>query len=173
MTIRKIKIEEIMNLMNEIEYGWVDKEGKSHIKLEDFADNYILQSPEELIKSKLGVCWDQVELERYYFDKINIKVNSYFIVHYDDNKCPCHTFISFEDNNKFYWFEHAWEKYRGIREFNSLEELLKEVKEKFIDLELKGNYKENNLFIYNYKKPKYHIDVAEFYKHCEQGIKEE
>ena len=163
-------MKDIMKLMDEIEYGWVDKDGKKHIKLQGFADNYRLQSPEELIKSKLGVCWDQVELERYYFKQEGIDIKSYFIVHYDGKKCPCHTFMAYEDNNKFYWFEHAWEKHRGIKEFNSINDLLNEVKEKFIDLELKDGYVEDNLFIYNYPKPKEHIDVVEFYKNAEKGI---
>lgn len=163
------KAEEVMKLMDEIEYGWVDKEGNRHTKLQGFADNYMLQSPEELIESKLGVCWDQVELERYYFKQRGIKINSYFIVHYDGGKCPCHTFMSYEDNNKYYWFEHAWEKHRGIKEFNSKEDLLQEVKEKFIALELQNGYQEDHLFIFNYKEPKPHLDTLGFYKHCENN----
>ena len=162
-------MKDIMKLMDEIDYGWVDKDGNKHIKLQGFADNYRLQTPEELIKNKLGVCWDQVELERYYFKQEGIDIKSYFIVHYDDNKCPCHTFASFEENNKFYWFEHAWEKHRGIREFSSEKELLKEVKKCFIELELKDGYDEDCLFIYNYPTPKEHIGVVEFYKNAEKG----
>ena len=163
--------KEIMDKMNQIEYGWVDKEGNPHIKLEGFTEKYLLQKPEELIKSKLGVCWDQVELERYYFKEKGIDIKSYFIVYYDNKRFPCHTFISFEDNNKFYWFEHAWEKHKGIKEFNTLEELLKEVKEKFIELELKNEYDKDYLVIYNYSKPNKKLDTLEFYHHCEKGKK--
>lgn len=163
-------MEEIMKLMDEIEYGWVDKKGEKHTKLAGFADNYILQTPEELKKNKLGVCWDQVELERYYFKEKGIDIKSYFIVYYDGGKCPCHTFISFEDNNKFYWFEHAWERHKGIREFNSEKELLEEVTKCFIELELKNGYDDNYLFIYNYSKPDKKLDTLEFYHHCEKGI---
>ena len=162
--------EEIMKKMDEIEYGWVDKDNKKHIKLEGFADNFRLQTPEELIKNKLGVCWDQVEPERYYFKEKGIDIKSYFIVHYDGRKCPCHTFISFEDNGKYYWFEHAWERHKGIKEFSSIEDLLNEVKRCFIDLELKNGYVEEQLFIYNYEKPKEHIDVIDFYKNAEKGV---
>ena len=151
--------EEIMKLMNEIEYGWVDKDGNPHTKLQDFADNYRLQTPEELRKSKLGVCWDQVELERFYFKEKNIDVKSYFIVYYDNKRFPCHTFISFEYNNKYYWFEHAWEK------------LLKEVKKHFIELELNGKYDEDYLVIYNYSKPDKKLGTKEFYNYCEKSIK--
>ena len=88
---------EIMKLMNKINYGWMDKEGIKHIDdFDTFSSDYILQSPENIIKNKIGVCWDQVELERYYFNKFNFSIKTFFIVYYDDNICPTHTFLIFE-----------------------------------------------------------------------------
>ena len=53
---------EIMDLMKEIEYGWIDKNNNKHsIVDESYSDNYTLQSPNEVIKNKIGVCRDQVE----------------------------------------------------------------------------------------------------------------
>ena len=161
--------QEIMKLMDEINYGWVDKDGNPHTKLQDMVNLYMLQSPEELIKSKVGVCWDQVELERYYFKEKGIKINSYFIVHLDGGKNACHTTMSFEDNGKFYWFEHAWAMHKGIKEFDTEEELLKEVEKCFIGLELKDGYDKDKLFIYNYSCPKPHIGTIEFYEQAMKG----
>ena len=96
---------EIMNLMENIEYGWIDKNNnKYNVVDESYSDNYILQDPKEIIKNKIGVCWDQVELERYYFKGNDWNIKSYFIVHYDNDKCPTHTFLTFEKNNKYYWW---------------------------------------------------------------------
>lgn len=163
---------EIMNLMENIEYGWVDKNNYSHNKTDEtFLDNYKLQSPKETIKSKVGVCWDQVELERYYFKGNDWNIKTYFIVHYDDDKCPTHTFLTFEKQDKYYWFEHSWERFKGIHEYNTIQELLLDIKDKFIKYELNNNYNENCLNIYNYKKPKNHLNILEFYKHCESGVK--
>ena len=161
---------EIMNLMENIEYGWMDKQGSKHkIVDENYSDNYILQSPNEIIKNKVGVCWDQVELERHYFKGNDWNIKTYFIVHYDKAKCPTHTFLTFEKDNKYYWFEHSWERFKGIHEYNSLKDLLINVRDKFIKYELNNNYNKNNLCIYNYKKPKFRLNVLEFYKHCENG----
>lgn len=161
-------VNEIMELMNKISYGWVDKNGVKHVNdFETFSTDYVLQSPEEIIKSQVGVCWDQVELERYYFNNITIK--TFFIVHYDNEKCPTHTFLTFEKNNHYYWFEHSWERFKGIYKYNSLKKLLNDVKTKFIQFELNNNYKEDNLEIHEYIKPKYNISVQEFYKHCDEG----
>ena len=162
--------KDALNIMDDITYGWVDK--NKHIHLLDnalFLDNYRLQTPQEILKNKVGVCWDQVELERYLFKNNAWNIKTYFIVHYDDVICPTHTFLTFEKNNKYYWFEHAWEKFRGIYEYNSLDELLKDVKNKFIKNELKNNYQKDKLIIYEYKKPNYHLSVAEFYRYCENG----
>ena len=161
---------EIMDLMNNIEYGWIDKNNNKHnIVDKTYSDNYILQSPNEVIKNKLGVCWDQVELERYYFKSNNWNVKTYFLVHYDGNKCPTHTFLTFEKNKKYYWLEHSWERFRGIHEYKYLKELLFDIKEKFIKYELNNQYEKDNLLLYEYPKPKYHISVQEFYNHCENN----
>lgn len=159
---------EIMDLMTDIQYGWVDKEDKLHI--DDFAlfsSLYCLQSPKEVLKNKIGVCWDQVELERYYFS--GWKVRTFFIVYYDGDKCPTHTFLTYEKEGKFYWFEHSWEKFRGIYKYDSMKDLLLDVRDKFVEDEQLSCSISENLCLYEYKKPKYGLSVMEFYKHCENG----
>ena len=158
----------IMDLMNDIKYGWIDKNGSKRYDNDNFFDDYRLESYEEVIKNKLGVCWDQVELERFYFEK-KYKVKTYFIVYYDNIKCPTHTFLVFKKNKKYYWFEHAWEWYKGIHEYNSLDDLLLDVKNKFIEeLEV---YEEKLLKMYEYSKPKSHINVETFFDFCMQEEK--
>lgn len=160
----------IMNIMNDIKYGYFDFNNKIHINIdEDFSILYKLQSPQETLEHKVGVCWDQVELERYLFKKEEMEFKTYFIVHYDDDKCPTHTFLIYKENNKYYWFEHSWEKYRGIKAFDTEIDALKDIKEKFIKDELNNKYNFMNLCIYEYSTPEYGINVLNFYKHCENG----
>ncbi len=163
--------KEIYEQINDIEYGWVDENGVKHYKLEPvlFSQIYMLQTPEELIKSRLGVCWDQVELQRYYFSKTNLVFHSYDIVYIDKNKMPNHTFFVYEENGKYYWFEHAFEKYKGIHEFNDLKSLLLEVKESFVTTELKDNYDDNLLNLFEYDRPKEHLYCTECYEHFMSG----
>lgn len=158
---------EVMSLMNKIDYGWVDKNGIKHINdFDTFADEYMLQYPTDTIKSGVGVCWDQVELERFYFKDF---IKTFFLVHYDNDKCPTHTFLTFEKDSEYYWFEHSWERCRGIHKYNNLKDLLVDVKNKFIQYELNNCYIEDNFVIYEYDKPKFNISVPEFYSHCENG----
>lgn len=163
-----INEKEILNKMSDIEYGYVDNKGNIHkTNYDHFHDNYMLQSPEELEKSKVGVCWDQVELERKYFGDYPHKT---FFIEYEEGNNPTHTFLTFKKNNKVYWLEHAFENYEGIHEYNTLEELLLDVKNKFIDFEQIKDYKEELLNIYEYTKPKYNISCEEFYNHCIKGV---
>lgn len=162
--------KDVMNLMNKIDYGWMDKNGIKHIgEFDMFPDKYILQSPKDIIKSQLGVCWDQVELERYYFKDFSDSIKTFFIVSYNKDKCPTHTFLTYQKNNKYYWFEHSWENFRGIHQYGTLKELLSDIKNNFIHYELNDKYIKDNLVIYEYTKPKYNISVSDFYKHCENG----
>ena len=85
---------EIENKMKEITYGWVDVNGNKHIDVDEtYATLYRLQAPEYLLISKCGVCWDQVELERYYFSFSDYEFKTYIIVYFKDNTYPSHTFL--------------------------------------------------------------------------------
>lgn len=165
-------LENTLKKMNEINYGFV-VDGKNIYPEsdnwdKDFSKKYYLQMPEELLNSKYGVCWDQVELERYYLENENIKCESYFMIGYDQKIFPTHTFIVVYYNNKIYWLEHSWEPNRGIYEFNTLEDLLKFVKEKFV-----SSYKLDNdiITIYKYDKPLKNYNCNEYINYCESGIK--
>ena len=162
---------EIMDFMNDIEYGYVDQKKQIHQKIDDkFSEQYILQSPKEVIQNKIGVCWDQVELERYYFKNNDWNVKTYFIVYYDQDMCPTHTFLTFEKDGSYYWFEHAWEKYRGIHKYSSKRSLLEDIKKKFLkDLETFDTIE--NVVLLEYSKPPYGMRTNDFYHYCEQGIR--
>ena len=79
---------------------------------------------------------------------------TYFIVYYDGDKCPTHTFLIFHKNDHYYWFEHSYEKFRGIHEYSSKKELLLDVKNKFVHDELEENYNSDNLMLFEYQLPK-------------------
>lgn len=165
------RILEIMDELSNIEYGFKDKNGANLINSEswdkDFYNFYYLLSPEELLHSKCGVCWDQVELERKLFNDANINCDTYFIYIDDNENLPSHTFLIFQLNDKYYWFEHSWYDMKGIHEYNNIKALLNDVKNKFIDS--RKNEINSNLnyetFIYKYNKPKYHISCDEFYSY--------
>ena len=115
----KDKVNKIFSVMNQIEYGFKDPSGQNIINDLNKWDNefdkfYYLQTPEELLTSKCGVCWDQVELERKLFSDSNINFKTYFIYIIDNDMLPSHTFLVYNDDKNYYWFEHSWGEYKGI-----------------------------------------------------------
>ena len=161
----------IMDIMNNIEYGFLDENGNNIIVNNpekwdnEFATFYYLLTPDELLKNKCGVCWDQVELERKLFIENDIPIETYFICTYDGDNLPSHTFLTFKDNNKYYWFEHSWGIYKGIHGYENKTDLLKDIKQKFIESNPASEYAYT--FIYEYEKPKEHITCTEFYNYIE------
>ena len=148
----KDKVNKIFSVMNQIEYGFKDPSGQNIINDLNKWDNefdkfYYLQTPEELLTSKCGVCWDQVELERKLFSDSNINFKTYFIYIIDNDMLPSHTFLVYNDDKNYYWFEHSWGEYKGIHKYNSIKNLFDDVIYKF-----KSSHKEvsdgSKVFLY-------------------------
>ncbi len=162
-------IQKIINVMEQIEYGFLDNNGNNICDNVDFEDTfnkiYYLMSPEELLNKKIGVCWDQVELERKLFEENNIKNETYFIYIDDKNKLPSHTFLTYYIDNKVYWFEHAWFDEKGIHKYNNLNDLLNDVETKFVKSRENEVPKDMDVHIYKYNRPNYNISCDEFYRY--------
>ncbi len=163
-------LEEFSKTLENIKYGWLDINKNIYYTDEKgFKKKYTLSTPEEVLSNQVGTCYDLVELERHELKNLNIKANSYFMIYYESKRNYNHTFLVYEANEKFYWVEYALEHYRGIHEYDSLFDLLTSAREefkksygiKYMDLDY--------LCIYKYKKPKFHIGLKDFIKHCENG----
>ena len=171
----KSKLQFILKKMDKIGYGFVDNDKNIYPDdINDWDSNfgslYYLQSPAELVKNGYGVCWDQVELERLLLSDNNINLKSYFMIAYDNKIEPTHTFIVIE-SDKYYWLEHAWRLYKGVHEYDSLDCLLNDVKNKFKKSIKKQKVEECPIVIYEYDKPEYGLGCIEFMEHCEKGKK--
>lgn len=120
--------EELLNFMvQNFNYGYLSNDGNLHYPSDSDFDSswfttYILQSNEDLLKSKVGNCFDAVEFERSWFKKHNyefvtifemVKLN-YF------NNYPMHTFLIYKSDNKWHYFEWADGSNQGIFSFTSL-----------------------------------------------------
>jgi hypothetical protein len=161
-------------MQNKFLYGWIDKHGNKHYGTND-AQSYSLQSPEELLKSHIGICWDMTELCRCFFENMtSLKYETYYLF-YDDNKgCPGHTILVFYDNDKVYWFEPMFNNnncfYSGIHEYESISKLLEDfrnifVKNALINGLIADDFNPSNIQIYKYNVPKKHINGYEWRDH--------
>lgn len=166
--------EKLLSFMDIIEYGFVDEDGKKYGSWneEEFEKNVLtkwrLSSPTELINNGYGHCFDQVELERDWFTKNNYNAKTYYIMFLFDkpNDYSTHTFLIYEDNNKWYIFEHSDYFDRGIHEFNTLNDALIYKMNKHIEYNKKYNKIDveilKRLHIFEYNKPNSKITFKEF-----------
>lgn len=137
--------------MKSIKYGWIAKDGEVHgtgdnDSSELFFDEYRLQSPIGLMKTKVGVCWDQVELERKWFLKHRKPHTVVYIEIEDGEDCPSHTFLVYKhegESKEVYWFEHSWGQMAGIHKYKDFNTCIADVTQKFI----KSNNSKGNLII--------------------------
>lgn len=132
--------EELLNYMNKnILYGWIDKDKNQHINnLKNFRENYRLENIEEIKNNQLGTCIEQTLLEKYWFDKHNIPNIIFCHRAYEnednyDNEVKMHCFLLYYLNNKWYHFEHSNQPYRGIHEYNSLDDFYTILSERYIE----------------------------------------
>ena len=158
------KIKSFLEFLNtEIKYGYIDKNNKvyniNELESEEWLKNYELQIKDRLLKTKIGHCWDFIELERWFFNKLNIKSETYFVC--NSELTVTHTLLIYLLNNKVYYIESAWFKNKGIYEFKSV----KEFWNYFIPLYSKFN-NVKLLEYHEYKEPSYAMDQYDFIGHC-------
>ena len=174
--LEKIKTpEELSEYMKKnIEYGYVGKESdkiyfSNDVDFDnDFDNEYFLQTPEQLLISKHGVCWDQTELERKWFSKKEYESKVYFLMFAKEeaNNLPTHTFLVYKNNGKFYWFENSFDSQKGIHEYKKLESLIEDVKSKQFEYAKRdcGAIDDDfmNIKICEYDVPKFGCNPDEF-----------
>ncbi len=159
--------QELLAFMKKnIAYGFIGKSNRRVYSSKDdmydnFSNEYFLQSPEELIKSGHGVCWDDAELERHWFGKNGYNFKVFFIIFNKEyeNNLPTHSFLAYMERDKWFWFEYSFSVHRGIHEYDSLEDLISDVKKKHFDYAIKHREAtiedEKDLMIFEFEKPKY------------------
>ena len=158
-----------------ITYGYLGKSGNIyHFNDEGFnekwKDEYILENYIDVLNNKIGNCFDQVELERNWFNKNNYEFKTiYHQVMLDyDNPYPTHTFLVYKENESWYWFENAWEDMSGIHKFNTLDELLKyeyEENLKFLKTYNITQDEINKIQYFEYEKPNEHLSSIDYLNH--------
>ena len=160
-------------------YGYIGKNGQHYSKNdpsfgEDWIEQYQLQSPEELLKSKVGVCWDFSELAKDWLNKNDFKVKSFFLTwenHERTASYPTHSIEIFEKNDKFYWSDLGFKERPDILINNTLEDAKEQVKK--LQIEIVKQYHNGNdediqhlmiVPVTKANKPKYGSNPTEYVK---------
>ena len=166
------KYDGVYNLIKDklldIKLGYRDKNGNLCSGFnESFKDNYYLQTPKSLLETKVGLCFDQVELERELVSKLDVDCRTYFINYPDDKMDYSHSFLIYKDTKKYYWIENAWLKYRGLHMYDSKDDLFDDVLGKFVDTIPNGDIKKIKMYMFD--KPRAGINYSKYFTHCING----
>ena len=135
---------------------------KNNIRYEHNDSSWKLKSYEEVLQTKSGDCHDQSLFEYTVFNQQNIKCGRLFIIEYYGNEIhnagATHTICYFIKNNKYYWFENAWDNKRGIHgPYSNLNELKEDI---YVNWEFSG--KNDKLYICNLSGVKPGMDLEEY-----------
>ena len=136
MGLLHIKTPESLNkVLNKFDYGIVDKDGKTiSPDSENFNKRYRTLTSTQFAKYKAGVCWDFANFESVWFKLHKYKFKTYYIIMNDHKMYPTHTFLVYEDDGKYKYFESSWMRHQGIHEFGTMNELFKQVYKWFREL---------------------------------------
>lgn len=158
----------IKDKLNTIKLGYRDKDGNLYSAFKwNFKEIFYLQNPKQLIESKIGTCFEQVELERELISKLGVDLRTYFIHYPSENYDIAHSFLIYKDSKKYYWVENAWLKYKGLHVYNTKEELFNDVLEKFVETIPDGEFKKVKMYLY--EKPRFGINYIKYLSHCING----
>ena len=127
-------IRELLRKLNSYNYGYI-KNGKKISGMKNFFEDYRSLTISEFEKYQIGVCWDYVHYEAYWFNKNGYKYDTFYIqVQDEDNDCPSHTYLVFylPGSSKVYYFESSWGKYQGIEAFDNINKLHNAIKQRHI-----------------------------------------
>lgn len=100
-----------------------------------YYQNWTLKNFKNYIPMTIGSLPDLIELEAGFFEEQGIPYQRYVFIN-EKNPTKIHSFIAYQKDNKWYYFEYILKQFRGIHEFSSQEELESVVLSKLIQLEI-------------------------------------
>lgn len=171
---------ELMRFLDSnIDYGVIDREGNrlfdsSKKEFQDACiDAWKVRPVLKIIEDGIGHCYDQVEIERFWFEKFGFIIKTFWISAYQsevENSGFAHTYLVYQEGDKWKLFEHADYKNKGIHQFDSIEEAINWQKNKQIEFATScvKPLKVFDVVIYEYQKPKIDLNNQQFLEFIEK-----
>ncbi len=163
--------EELHNFMKKLHYMWITKDGKISDNDDNFFDEYRLQIKDELLNTLCGVCWDYVELSRFWFKNHGYEIKTLFEMIYLDGQetnYPTHTFLIYKDKDSWHLFDREFDEYHS----QNIEEIKTYQKKKYLE-NIKENINEEdlkNFIMVQYTEPKRHMSADEYLHYILKNI---
>lgn len=164
----KDTLQELYNKYKDIEYGWYDGNNQLHLHVVDgFLAKFKMQTIEHIKETKNAICWEVVELYRHELEEKGINCETYFFC-LNETGYHCHSIIVVPYDNKYYWIEGSFKDFKGVHEYDTLDEIFDVIKNNYhiIVRDPKKKVNKDHIRIYRYTKPKDGIGCFSFYMHC-------
>lgn len=120
-------IKKLNDKLNKYKWACV-VDGKLAPNNEDYWEEYRTVPPNVFERLKAGCCWDYCNYQADYFKKNfpGINFSLYYIESDDINEKDStnHTWMAYFHDGRVYAFESSWKAYKGIHEFESVDEML-------------------------------------------------
>lgn len=165
------KINDILNKMKEISYGWIDKYNMlhRHSKRNFFLENYQFMSIEQILNSKVGTCFEQTSLVKYYLDQENIENYTYIIIYNDPDKIARHTVCIAHAEGKYYLMDSSWLVNAKQTVYANFEDILIDIIKHYPKIYKIDDFDKNLIEIYEYDNPTPGMNYFEFSEHAKKG----
>ena len=149
-------VNNILEEMKEISYGWVEPNGVKHFKSKQnyFKEFYRIMTIDEIKEYKVGTCFESAKYAAYLLKEKGLKPRSFMINYDDPNKLAKHTFTVVNDDKHYYWVEASW--VNDKIKFDSLEDLIEAVIKRYPRMYLIENLNRDLIHVY---------EIDEFYDH--------
>lgn len=126
------KIIEADDALVDVKYGQLDIYTKKPTKGKTDDNAILVCKPDQLMKYKVGTCWDQ---SLYTYARLkkdlgtaNVRVIGY-VYNDEHNEHITHTTVLVKDKKDYYWSEHAWYEHQGVHgPYKSADEIIREIK---------------------------------------------
>ena len=162
-------MQKLHDVMQDFDYGYISRKPPFE-RIDHNVRNplvmykkWALSSPAEIEKNKIGICFDQCELERDFCNKHDIPCKTFFVqLKYIPN---VHTVLMFETNpDEWYVFENAFERFSGI--YGPYDDYLSGGISLLNQWVKDMGVSWSGYNVYEYEKPEYGISFIDFFRHC-------
>lgn len=96
-----------------------------------YCDFTMLKSHDQVESTRFGSCHDQVMFELEELRRMDLKPKAAFFMELHPEKSyggETHSFVYYEKDGNTYWFENAWADQKGLRKFDSFDDIKSKIK---------------------------------------------
>ena len=165
------KLNEILNSIHDINYGWVDKDGIKHTQAKKnfFLEFYRLMPVEDTLKYRVATCFEMAALVKHYIDLENIPGDNYIVMYNTDEKIARHATCVAYLNDAYYLLENSWILENPVRKFDTLNELLLFMIWRFPKMYKIEPLETNLIEVYKYTSPEAKLSYKEFIDYVKEN----